>query len=61
MRWSAVLSPGVVYIIDRNFIHFGLLNTLIEADSGFVIRLKKNNLFDVDVELPLTAATAKKA
>ncbi|MCX5662266.1 MAG: IS4 family transposase [Planctomycetota bacterium] len=47
------LRPGVIYLADRNFVHFRFLNAVLGKGSNFVVRLKKNNLFDVGREAPL--------
>lgn len=49
------LRPGVIYVADRNFIHYGFLSAVLEIDSNFVVRLKKNNLFDVQEVRELSA------
>ena len=41
------LKSNVIYIADRNFIHFGFINAIFEKKSSLVLRLKKSNHFDV--------------
>lgn len=48
------LRPGVVYGMDRNFLHFALLNDILDAGSSFVLRLRKNTCFAVDHAHALT-------
>lgn len=47
------LHSDCVYLMDRNFIHFGLLNAILARQSSFVLRLKKNTLFAVQRAAPL--------
>jgi hypothetical protein len=49
------IRPNVIYLIDRNFVHFGCLNAILERGSSFVLRLKKSTTFTVERELALTA------
>lgn len=49
------LRPGVIYVVDRAFMHFRFLNAVIERGSNFVVRLKKNNRFDAQSSRPLEA------
>jgi hypothetical protein len=39
------LEPGLIYVMDRGFIHFELLDRIVHACSDFVLRLKSNNYF----------------
>ena len=48
------LKSGVVYLVDRNFVHFGFLNAVLKKDSNFVVRLKKGTCFSVAEERALT-------
>src|ERR1700733_7243110 len=34
------LASDTVYLVDRNYVHFGFLNAVLAADSDFVVRLK---------------------
>lgn len=49
------LKPGVIYLVDRLYVHFGFLSAVLEKKSSFVIRLKKDTLFEVHEEAPLCA------
>lgn len=42
------LKSGVIYVVDRNFIHYGFINAVFDKGSSLVLRLKKNAGFDVD-------------
>ncbi|HET6252193.1 MAG TPA: IS4 family transposase [Tepidisphaeraceae bacterium] len=44
------ILPGVIYLFDRNFVHFGLINTVIDRGSDFVLRLKKDTGFQSSAE-----------
>lgn len=48
------IRPETVYVMDRNFMHFGLIRDIMAADSNFVLRLRKNTCFEVDSTSPLT-------
>jgi hypothetical protein len=39
------LEPGLIYVMDRGFVHFQLLDRIVHACSDFVLRLKSNNYF----------------
>lgn len=42
------LKPGVIYVADRNFVHYGFVNAVLSKDSNLVLRLKKSNKFAVE-------------
>ena len=54
-RLKATLKPGRLYVMDRGYRDFGLLQAIGEADSSFVIRLHENAVYDVLEEKELTA------
>jgi hypothetical protein len=39
------LEPGLIYVMDRGFVDFELLDRIVHACSDFVVRLKSNNYF----------------
>ena len=47
------LEPDRVYIVDRNFVHFGYVNAVLAAGSSLVLRLRKDTGFDVQETRPL--------
>jgi hypothetical protein len=49
------LKGGVIYLLDRNFVHWGFLQAVLDHDSNFVVRLRKDVSFEVAHSLPLTA------
>jgi hypothetical protein len=53
------IHSGVVYLFDRNFVHFGLINTVLQHDSDFVLRLRKDTKFQPVSENPLAATDAE--
>ena len=58
-RLKATLQPGRLYVIDRGFRDFDLLQAIVEADSSFVLRLHENAVYKVLGEQELTTkATA---
>jgi len=36
------VQPGLIYIVDRNFVHFGFLNAVLAAPADFVLRARDN-------------------
>jgi transposase len=49
------ILPDVTYLFDRNFVHFGLINRVLEQGSDLVLRLKKDTGFAADHCRPLGA------
>jgi hypothetical protein len=49
------LQEGVIYLVDRNFVHFGFINAVLDHDSELVLRLRKSDPFMVQQSLPLSA------
>lgn len=47
------ILPGVIYLYDRNFVHFGLINRVLGQDSDIVLRLRSGTKFDFTTENPL--------
>jgi transposase len=39
------ILPEVTYLFDRNFVHFGLINRVLEQGSDLVLRLRKDTGF----------------
>ena len=51
------MLPGVLYVVDRNFVDFGFLGAVLDKGSDFVVRIKSNQPAMTVVEtLPLSAA-----
>jgi Transposase DDE domain len=50
----ARLEPDLIYVLDRGYVNFQLLDRILHACSNFVVRLKKNNLFVPVKTLPLS-------
>lgn len=46
---------GVVYLLDRNFVHFGMINCVLDKGSDLVLRLKADTKFHFAQELALSA------
>jgi len=42
------IKPGVIYLADRGFMHFGFLKAVLAKGSNFVVRLKKDVRFAAD-------------
>jgi hypothetical protein len=49
------LLAGVIYLVDRNYVHFGFINAVLAAGSDFVLRMKDNTSFASCDEQVLTA------
>jgi hypothetical protein len=39
------ILPDVIYLFDRNFVHFGLINRVLSQGSDLVLRLRKDTGF----------------
>jgi hypothetical protein len=50
----ANLEPDLVYVMDRGFVNFELLDRVLHACSDFVLRLKSNTQFTKLKDLPLS-------
>ena len=50
----ASLGPDLIYVLDRGYVNFKLLDRILHACSDFVVRLKKNNLFVPVKTMPLS-------
>lgn len=50
------LEPGLIYVMDRGYVNFKLLDRILHACSDFVLRLKSSNLFVPIKSLPLSQA-----
>lgn len=49
------LRGGVIYVLDRNFLHFQLIGAVLDAGSNLVLRLRKNAVFEAQEARELTA------
>lgn len=52
----ATLQPQRLYVIDRGYADYQLFQDIIDADSGFIGRIKCNAVWTVIEERPLSAA-----
>jgi hypothetical protein len=50
------LSPGKLYVLDRGYADYGLLASILDAGSSFVVRLPSSAVYRVLEEKPLTDA-----
>jgi hypothetical protein len=50
----AHLEPDLIYVMDRGYVNFQLLDRILHARSDFVLRLKSNTNFTKLKDLPLT-------
>jgi hypothetical protein len=48
------ILPGVTYLFDRNFLHFGLINRVLDRGSDLVLRLRASCKFQCTEERTLT-------
>jgi IS4 transposase len=53
-RLRATLKAGRLYVLDRGYRDFELMQAIIEADSSFVLRLHSNVVYEVLEERALT-------
>lgn len=49
------LKSDVIYVVDRNFVNYAFINAVFDRGSNLVLRLKKDNVFDVESTRELTA------
>lgn len=49
------LQPGRVYILDRGFAKYALMQQIIDADSSFVCRIQDNSHLEIKRQNPLTS------
>jgi hypothetical protein len=52
--FTRLIQPDCVYLADRNFVHFGFINAVLEKNSNLVLRLKRRVYFDVHHAQELT-------
>src|SRR5882672_2870588 len=50
------IEPGVIYVIDRGFQDFRYLQSLLDGNADFVLRVKTTLNFKVQEQTPLDAA-----
>jgi Transposase DDE domain len=50
----AGLEPDLIYVMDRGYVNFELLDRILHACSDFVLRLKSNTNFTKLKDLPLS-------
>jgi hypothetical protein len=48
------LVKDCIYLVDRNFVHFGFINAVHAAGSNLVLRLRKDTNFAASAQRPLT-------
>jgi len=48
------LEAGRLYVIDRGYVCYALLEEIMQADASFVVRVKTNTAFTVQEERPLS-------
>lgn len=48
------VMSDVVYLLDRNFVHFGMINAVLDAGSDLVLRLRADTKFQFSQERPLS-------
>jgi hypothetical protein len=53
------LHPGVLYVFDRNFRSYELINAVLGVGSSFVMRLRADTRLQVHRSLPLSARDAE--
>jgi hypothetical protein len=53
---EASLEPGRIYVLDRFFYEKRLLQSIVTAGAGYVVRLQDRAAYEIIEERPLTAA-----
>jgi hypothetical protein len=48
------LLPGRLYVLDRGYAKFGLMQKIVDAHSGFVVRIQDKSIFEVLQERELS-------
>lgn len=48
------LHENVIYLVDRNFVHFGFINAVLAKNSDLVLRLRESDRFAVQEQRPLS-------
>ncbi len=48
------LKSDAIYVVDRNFVNFAFINAVFDRGSNLVLRLKKDNRFEIESTRPLT-------
>jgi hypothetical protein len=48
------LLPGRLYVLDRGYAAFGLMQKIVDAGSSFVVRIRDNSVFEVLEERELS-------
>jgi hypothetical protein len=48
------LLPGRMYVLDRGYAAYGLMQKIVDAGSSFVVRIKNNSVFEVIEERQLS-------
>jgi hypothetical protein len=54
----ATLQPGRLYVIDRGYAEYQLFQDIVDADSGFIGRIRDNAVWTVVDERPVSATAA---
>lgn len=49
------LKPDAIYVVDRNFVHFGFIKAVREKESNLVLRLRRDTKFAASEDRPLDA------
>jgi hypothetical protein len=50
------IEPGLIYVMDRGYVNFQLMDRILHACSDFVLRVKSNIGFTTVKDLPLSQA-----
>jgi hypothetical protein len=55
-----ILAAGMLYVLDRGYADYRLMDDIIEAKSSFVVRVDNNAVSEVIEERPLSTSARKK-
>jgi len=53
------LAPGHLYVLDRGYAEYGLMARIIQAQSSFVVRIRKNAVYEIIEERPISQAAER--
>jgi len=55
-----MLAAGMLYVLDRGYANYAMLDAIINAHSSFVVRVDNNATYKIIEERPLSASARKK-
>jgi len=55
-----MLAAGMLYVLDRGYANYAMLDAIINANSSFVVRVDNNAVYEIIEDRPLSASARKK-